>query len=1319
MKNLYLSSSKTAKNPNDYASRSLSSFIARFCFSGLLLLANLTAFGQLDADNQAESFRQERACPSLRVLSAQALQVSGCGARDGAIRLSIADDNGDSSTSYRVMIGHGAKGEVDHGVFQGTQLEVTGLAPGTYGPAYVIRESDGCKASTLAEPLVIGTGCTEELLSTYRTRSNLDGAEEDNPLQLMVSNPVLAAQGFNVFVAESANLSNGSAQGAVAIGGNLILSGHYDVATSDAGNFNPENEAFPVALLVNGRLEYQSGTGLNVLNGGAAKLGDLTGSGIYEGDGITKIANEGPNSTPRLTIGVPQPQYTVGGTGMVDFSTAFDELQGASAGLAAQEANASLQADGPGRAKVKIHAGKFNIIHISAQELSSYQAIAFNIIPTGSTTVAFNVDASEGFTWNIPQFEGLSPEQGAHLLFNFYNAPQLVLQGDNNLFGTVLAPEAHMVKNGSGSIYGQAIAHSLEHAGGDILLFPFSGTTTPLRTPCGTGYITYTNCDGQSVSINKSLLVPNTYIVTQYYNVTCVARIDASCNVQTSYRSFCIDIHGSYPAQPSGGYKLGEVHYTETNYTGASVSELEAERINWLFCNAYSQGYSESTINQAIWGILNQSSCNTLCNNAKNAVTSVSGGIAGQLKFYMPDISNAQPLVKKDCACGEIDNVVLNDLGGGSDVVIQNGASYAQGSLPASFNIEALVSGNVESIKFTVSGSASGTVTENTYPYEYPGSGAGAWNPGPGTYTVNVKAYSQDNAAGSVCDELTFTFTIVAVTPPSNPNCSAGALLWENNITDYNNTLPTVDVRFVAGQTTQFQIPGTLPSAFSGPVSVNVSEAIAWDGYLNRASTGDQPNERFRVVFLKNNVVQWSSGWTGETNNDGIATGLTSDEWAGSLGSATLPNGADKILLVHWSNSTYGTGDGSNPNSVVPSSVCISYSTITQPCSITANAGPDQTICAGGSVTLTASASTSDCNQYAQAIAHSTGNVNNTSASLGAPDLSGTYFYASSTNTYTRVVWDMGNTITAGNTVCVRVKTASGGTSQIKAWYAPDGVYPPSAGYSLIGSYSFSNTSYQDLCFQVPANCRYIKITDEYGAHFYVDAVYKQCTSCPLSYSWSNGATTQSITVNPSSTATYTVTVTDCGDCSATDQVVVTVLPDPSISITPSSSTTCVGGSITLTATASGGTGSCTIQWQSSPTGSGSWSNISGATGSTYSPSTASAGTTYFRATYSCSGGGCNTGNSNTATVVVSPDPSISISPSNNTICVGGNVTLTATPSGGTGTCTVQWQSSPTGSGSWSDISGASGTTYSPSASSAGTFYYRARYTCTEGSCNA
>src|SRR5207247_586962 len=73
--------------------------------------------------------------------------------------------------------------------------------------------------------------------------------------------------------------------------------------------------------------------------------------------------------------------------------------------------------------------------------------------------------------------------------------------------------------------------------------------------------------------------------------------------------------------------------------------------------------------------------------------------------------------------------------------------------------------------------------------------------------------------------------------------------------------------------------------------------------------------------------------------------------------------------------------------------------------------------------------------------------------------------------------------------------------------------------------------------------------------------------SAGLSWLWSNGATTQSITVSAS--GSFTVTVTAAGGCTATSAAsTVTVNnPPPAPTITPSGPTTfCTGGNVTLSA---------------------------------------------------------------------------------------------------------------------------------------------------------
>jgi len=147
------------------------------------------------------------------------------------------------------------------------------------------------------------------------------------------------------------------------------------------------------------------------------------------------------------------------------------------------------------------------------------------------------------------------------------------------------------------------------------------------------------------------------------------------------------------------------------------------------------------------------------------------------------------------------------------------------------------------------------------------------------------------------------------------------------------------------------------------------------------------------------------------------------------------------------------------------------------------------------------------------------------------------------------------------------------------------------------------------------------------------------------SYLWSTGGTSATISVNPSSTTTYTVTGTSLG-CTNTAISTVTVSAIPTIAV--NSPTTCVGVSATLTAT--GGT---TYEWS---------------TGETTNPIIVNpASSTTYTVT------GTTAGCSNTAISSVTVNPSLNVVVNSDTICDGEHSTLTAT--GGT---TYLWNTGST-----------------------------------------
>ena len=142
-------------------------------------------------------------------------------------------------------------------------------------------------------------------------------------------------------------------------------------------------------------------------------------------------------------------------------------------------------------------------------------------------------------------------------------------------------------------------------------------------------------------------------------------------------------------------------------------------------------------------------------------------------------------------------------------------------------------------------------------------------------------------------------------------------------------------------------------------------------------------------------------------------------------------------------------------------------------------------------------------------------------------------------------------------------------------------------------------------------------------------------------YSWSTGASTSDITVNPTTTTTYTLTAMNSSMCSTTDTVVVTVNPLPTINAGLDHAI-CAGTSDTLTAT-----GAVSYLWMPINQ-SGSSIIINDTTNTQYTV------TGY-------NGFGCQ--GTDIVNVFVNPLP-IAEAGADQTICIGNSANLTATGGG-------------------------------------------------------
>ncbi|HMK24792.1 MAG TPA: T9SS type A sorting domain-containing protein [Chitinophagaceae bacterium] len=225
-------------------------------------------------------------------------------------------------------------------------------------------------------------------------------------------------------------------------------------------------------------------------------------------------------------------------------------------------------------------------------------------------------------------------------------------------------------------------------------------------------------------------------------------------------------------------------------------------------------------------------------------------------------------------------------------------------------------------------------------------------------------------------------------------------------------------------------------------------------------------------------------------------------------------------------------------------------------------------------------------------------------------------------------------------------------------------------------------------------------------------------TSCAAGFSNIGGAT--ATTYDPPAgllvTTFYrrvTTSTLTAVPCTANSNCITVTVNDVTGGTVGSDQTVCSSGdpAAFTQSVASTGSGALTYQWQNSITGcGGSFSNIAGATAATYDPPAGLLVTTnYRRATTSTLNAIPCTANSNCITVTVNSVSGGTVA-TDQTICSGGDPAAftQSVASTGSGALTYQWQSSTTScAAGFSNIGGATATTYDPPAGLLVTTFYR------------
>ncbi len=508
------------------------------------------------------------------------------------------------------------------------------------------------------------------------------------------------------------------------------------------------------------------------------------------------------------------------------------------------------------------------------------------------------------------------------------------------------------------------------------------------------------------------------------------------------------------------------------------------------------------------------------------------------------------------------------------------------------------------------------------------------------------------NAGGSA--------TLTATTGASSPS-----YLWNDP-----SSATTASITVSPGVTTTYTVTvtdGTTSciNSGSGTVTVNPVPVLTMDTTNQVACAGS--------------VVTWSVAANG--------TGLTY-QW--QRDGTNLVEGVDNFMgatTATLTNSAVAAQDAQDTNVLVQGYACVissgTNSVSSTLASLTVNALPtvgvdSQTICAGGSATLTATTSASSPSYQWNDPSSAT------TASLTVSPAATTTYTVTVTDGMTGCANSGSGTVTINPLPTVSVidwMICAGGSATLTAttdasspsyqWNDPSSATTASLTVSpgVTTTYTVTVTDGTTGCSQSGSGTVTVSPLPMVGVNSQTicagDSVVLTATtgaSSP-SYQWNDpsSATTATITVSPASTTTYTVTVTDgTTSCINSGSGTVTVNPPPTITTDTTNQVACVGSVVTWSAAATG-TG-LTYQWQRD--GTNLVENVDNFTGTTTATLTnsavAAADSEDAPQGYACvvTIGTCSV-TSTLASLTVNALPGVSVnSPA---ICAGSSAVLTAT----------------------------------------------------------
>ncbi len=290
-------------------------------------------------------------------------------------------------------------------------------------------------------------------------------------------NPLSIANEFNILTEGNLTITQGDIEGAIGVGGNLIVLGNSQRTSSNktGGVSFVTIGGVQYALIVGGDLAGTVGGNIFKVDGKSGSTSDhyirfktLATSTVNADGGGIDIGNPANNPATRFirVNSTDQAANTVvNPTILFDFAAAFAELKAKSIQLTNCLGNTTATNSG-GQAMLNLGNNTTNVWNVSGTDLNSFSQINLSgTLPNASNPLIINVDASGTFNWQNKKIviasEGddfVEINRAPYILYNFYNTTTLNIQSSNLITASILAPLANLTYNGSGNITGQVIA---------------------------------------------------------------------------------------------------------------------------------------------------------------------------------------------------------------------------------------------------------------------------------------------------------------------------------------------------------------------------------------------------------------------------------------------------------------------------------------------------------------------------------------------------------------------------------------------------------------------------------------------------------------------------------------------------------------------------------------------------------------------------------------------------------------------------------------------------------------------------------------------